>query len=41
MLLTAKGVRLKDTQTGLRGVPIELANEALMIPSNRYEFELE
>jgi glycosyltransferase involved in cell wall biosynthesis len=41
ILRITKGVRLRDTQTGLRGVPIDLANDALKIPSNRYEFELE
>ena len=35
------GIRLQDTQTGLRGIPAELFPELLGIPYNRYEFELE
>jgi GtrA-like protein len=35
------GVRLSDTQTGLRGIPKAFAEECLAIRSNRYEFETE
>lgn len=35
------GVRLTDTQTGLRGIPRALAAELLKLPSNGYEFELD
>src|SRR5262249_17147108 len=35
------GLRLRDTQTGLRGLPLPLATAALKIRSNRYEFETE
>src|SRR5437868_7587760 len=35
------GLKLKDTQTGLRGMPLLLARNALSIHSNRYEFETE
>ena len=35
------GLRLRDTQTGLRGLPLLLAAAALTIRSNRYEFETE
>jgi glycosyltransferase involved in cell wall biosynthesis len=35
------GLRLKDTQTGLRGLPRSLAIGSLAIRSNRYEFETE
>lgn len=35
------GLNLKDTQTGLRGLPVELARACLSIRSNRYEFETE
>lgn len=35
------GVKLLDTQTGLRAIPIEFAKKSLDIKSNRYEFELE
>lgn len=37
----AAGIRLSDTQTGLRGVPRRLAELCLSIRSNRYEFETE
>lgn len=33
------GVRVNDTQTGLRGLPIQLANKTLSITSNHYELE--
>lgn len=35
------GLKLRDTQTGLRGLPLELCKAALAIRSNRYEFETE
>lgn len=35
------GLKLKDTQTGLRGLPIALCQASLSIRSNRYEFETE
>lgn len=35
------GLRLKDTQTGLRGLPLSFARASLAIRSNRYEFETE
>jgi len=35
------GVRLSDTQTGLRGIPKAFAEKCLAIRSNRYEFETE
>ena len=35
------GLNLRDTQTGLRGLPLDLARRSLRIRSNRYEFETE
>jgi len=35
------GLRLSDTQTGLRAIPRSLAERSLHIRSNRYEFETE
>lgn len=35
------GIKLRDTQTGLRGIPAALAAKFLQIRSNRYEFETE
>ena len=35
------GVRLADTQTGLRGIPAQLLPALLAIPFERYEFETE
>lgn len=35
------GLKLQDTQTGLRGLPVDLARHSLAIRSNRYEFEIE
>ncbi len=35
------GKALKDTQTGLRAIPLSCLGEALIIPSRRYEFELD
>ena len=41
VLRLATGLDLKDSQTGLRGVPRPLAERCLAIESARYEFELE
>ena len=35
------GLQITDTQTGLRGLPIEIAPELLSIRAQRYEFELD
>jgi len=35
------GVDFKDTQTGLRGLPLWMAEETLSITANRYELETE
>ena len=35
------GVAVSDTQTGLRGLPIEFCRSCLRIPLNGYDFELE
>ena len=35
------GLKLSDTQTGLRGIPRRLAEFSLRIRANRYEFETE
>jgi len=35
------GIRLGDTQSGLRGIPMGLARRLLPLKSQRYEFELE
>ena len=35
------GVRIPDTQTGLRGIPRAMMERCLEIPSDRYEFELD
>jgi glycosyltransferase involved in cell wall biosynthesis len=35
------GVLLQDTQTGLRGWPLRCCREALRLPADRYEFELQ
>jgi glycosyltransferase involved in cell wall biosynthesis len=37
----ATGLRLTDTQTGLRGIPLGLFDAVLGIASSRYEFELD
>lgn len=36
-----RGVDVQDSQTGLRALPLSLANECLGIRHNHYEFELE
>jgi glycosyltransferase involved in cell wall biosynthesis len=35
------GLKLRDTQTGLRGLPVSLCKASLAIRSNRYDFETE
>lgn len=35
------GIKISDTQTGLRAIPAKLMKECLHIPANRYEFEME
>ena len=35
------GLRITDTQTGLRGIPQAMMPDLLEVPYNRYEFELE
>jgi putative flippase GtrA len=35
------GVEIKDTQTGLRGIPYKYLNDCLKIQSNGYDYELE
>ena len=34
------GVRLSDTQTGLRGLPLALLPDLLALPGDRYEYEM-
>ena len=34
------GMTCLDTQTGLRGIPVSLTEEALRIPENRYDYEM-
>ncbi|GAB3287781.1 bifunctional glycosyltransferase family 2/GtrA family protein [Pseudidiomarina andamanensis] len=34
-------INIPDTQTGLRGIPIQLLNALVRTPSDRYEFELD
>jgi putative flippase GtrA len=38
---TFTGVAVSDTQTGLRGLPVEFCRRCLRIPLNGYDFELE
>jgi len=40
VMLVGSGLRLKDTQTGLRAVPLRYAEQLLDVPGNRYEFEM-
>lgn len=35
------GLKLQDTQTGLRGIPMAFCKTYLSIPTNHYEFELD
>jgi glycosyltransferase involved in cell wall biosynthesis len=41
VLNAVNDIDLDDTQTGLRAIPIKLAQQFLDIPANHYEFELE
>jgi putative flippase GtrA len=41
LLRVFENIDLSDTQTGLRGIPPELAPLLLTLPSQRYEFELD
>jgi glycosyltransferase involved in cell wall biosynthesis len=41
LLYIFNGISLEDTQTGLRYLPTSIFNEALKLPGNKYEFELE
>lgn len=34
------GIKIHDTQTGLRGLPLEIAKKCLTLPGNRYEYEM-
>lgn len=36
----ATGVTCRDTQTGLRGIPLSLTKLALDLPENRYDYEM-
>lgn len=40
VMLLGSGLRLKDTQTGLRAIPFRYAEQLIDIPGNRYEFEM-
>ncbi|MCC5891230.1 bifunctional glycosyltransferase family 2/GtrA family protein [Exiguobacterium sp.] len=40
VMTIGSGLRLKDTQTGLRAIPIRYAQQLLDVPGNRYEFEM-
>lgn len=40
VMLIGSGLRLKDTQTGLRAVPLRYAEQLLDVPGKRYEFEM-
>jgi glycosyltransferase involved in cell wall biosynthesis len=40
VMLIGSGLKLKDTQTGLRAIPMRYARQLLDIPGNRYEFEM-
>jgi glycosyltransferase involved in cell wall biosynthesis len=41
LLRSVAGVRLADTQTGLRGIPATLIDDLLKIPGCGYEFEMD
>lgn len=41
VLWVVTGQKLRDTQTGLRGIPMEFARLLLRLPQNGYDFELE
>lgn len=40
VMLIGSGLKLRDTQTGLRAIPIRYARQLIDIPGNRYEFEM-
>ncbi|WP_214794867.1 MULTISPECIES: bifunctional glycosyltransferase family 2/GtrA family protein [unclassified Exiguobacterium] len=40
VMLIGSGLKLKDTQTGLRAIPMRYVRQLLDIPGNRYEFEM-
>lgn len=40
VMLAGSGLRLKDTQTGLRVIPLRYAKQLIDVPGNRYEFEM-
>lgn len=40
VMLVGSGLRLKDTQTGLRAIPLRYAEQLLDVPGDRYEFEM-
>lgn len=35
------GVLVNDTQTGLRGLPVDFARDCLKLPGNRFEYEIQ
>src|SRR6185369_8570471 len=41
LMQTLIGTKLQDTQTGLRGIPVGLAERLLLVEARGYEFELE
>lgn len=41
LLRWTEGIRVNDTQTGLRGIPAGLIPALLALPADRYEYELE
>jgi glycosyltransferase involved in cell wall biosynthesis len=40
LVAVATGLRVADTQTGLRGWPRRLCERSVLVPANRFEFEL-
>lgn len=40
VMLIGSGLKLKDTQTGLRAIPMRYARQLIDIPGDRYEFEM-
>lgn len=40
VMLIGSGLKLRDTQTGLRAIPMRYARQLIDIPGNRYEFEM-
>jgi|APSaa5957512535_1039671.scaffolds.fasta_scaffold38561_2 glycosyltransferase involved in cell wall biosynthesis len=41
LLYIFNGISVSDTQTGLRYLPVSIFSELLILPGNRYEYELE